>query len=97
MDAVSDELSTVDIDLVANPQGQAPRVRAHVDGVKVQWRNRSSDRNNHVGGAGWVCDEHGTNLQCWHTEDVEDVLSGLVLASMRKYEGKSAHYRATAG
>lgn len=89
---MSDDLSNVELDLIAAPQESAPRVRGSVDGVKVQWRQRSSE-NHSVAGAGWVCEEHGTNVHCWHTEDVEDVLAERVLARMRKYERKSEHYR----
>jgi hypothetical protein len=88
---VSDELSNVELDMLAAPQESAPRVRAWVDGVKVQWKQRSSDNHNVIG-AGWVCEEHGTNVHCWHTDDVEDVLADRVLARMRKYEAKSDQY-----
>lgn len=90
---MADDLSNIELDLIANPQAGAPRVRARVDGIRLQWRQRSSDRNNHVGGAGWVCEEHGANVQCWHADDVEDVLAEPLLNRMRKYEQKSVHYR----
>lgn len=87
------EDSKIELDLIANPQSGAPRIRGRVDGVRLQWRQRNSDRNHLVGGAGWVCEDHGINVRCWHAEDVEDVLADHLLNRMRKYENRSEHYR----
>lgn len=75
----------VGVDLVAMPPSPAlPRVRAYVDGVKVAWRWR--DRGNRYWNrTGWFCGACSAP-NCWHIEEVEDVLSSAVIQRLREID-----------
>lgn len=85
MSVDADLYVTVEIDLVATPPAPAfPRVRAYVDGVKVTWRWRDRD-NGYWNRIGWFCSAC-SSPDCWHVEEVEDVLSPAVITRLRQAE-----------
>lgn len=85
----TDTYVTIGIDLVSVPPIPAcPKVRAHVDGAKVTWRKRDST-NRYYARTGWLCGECSAP-DCWHVEEVEEVLSAAVISRLRAVERRSA-------